>query len=159
MDTSTDNAGALPRIRLAEPDDAPRIAPLFDAYRQFYEQPADAARALAYIAERLARQQSEILLAEDNQGRLLGFCQLYPSFCSVEAAPIFVLYDLFVSPATRRTGAARALMQAAAELGRLRGKARLDLSTAHGNLAAQALYESLGWQRDTQFRYYSLGLR
>jgi hypothetical protein len=26
---------------------------------------------------------------------------MYPSFCSVEAAPIYTLYDLFVSPLAR----------------------------------------------------------
>jgi ribosomal protein S18 acetylase RimI-like enzyme len=38
------------------------------------------------------------------------------------------------------------------------GVASLSLSTAHDNLPAQALYESLGWQRDTQFREYGLTL-
>ena len=37
-------------IRHASVADAARIAPLFDAYRQFYEQPADAAAALASSA-------------------------------------------------------------------------------------------------------------
>ena len=36
-------------IHTAIPEDAALIAPLFDAYRQFYEQPADADAALAFI--------------------------------------------------------------------------------------------------------------
>jgi ribosomal protein S18 acetylase RimI-like enzyme len=32
---------------------------------------------------------------------------------------------------------------------------RMDLTTAHTNTAAQALYESLGWTQDTVFRAYS----
>jgi ribosomal protein S18 acetylase RimI-like enzyme len=38
------------------------------------------------------------------------------------------------------------------------GMARLDLSTAKSNLAAQALYESLGWVRDEVFYTYNKGL-
>ncbi|MBT9598956.1 MAG: GNAT family N-acetyltransferase, partial [Vitreoscilla sp.] len=91
-------------------------------------------------------------------GEPAGFCQLYPSFCSVEAAPVMVLYDLFVAPAARGQGLAGALMQAAEAHAREAGCARLDLSTAHDNLAAQALYESRGWLRDEVFRVYSLRL-
>lgn len=91
-------------IRHASVADAARIAPLFDAYRQFYEQPADAAAALAFISARLERGESVILLASVD-GAPVGFCQMYPSFCSVIAAPIYVLYDLFVA---RRARAARA---------------------------------------------------
>ena len=93
-------------IRHASVADAARIAPLFDAYRQFYEQPADAAAALAFISARLERGESVILLASVD-GAPVGFCQMYPSFCSVIAAPIYVLYDLFVAPAARQSGAGR----------------------------------------------------
>ena len=86
---------------------------------------------------------------------LVGFCQLYPSFCSVEAKPIYVLYDLFVAPTTRKTGAGRALMLAAEARARADGKARTDLTTAKTNLRAQALYESLGWVRDEVFYAYN----
>lgn len=142
-------------IRQACADDAPAIAPLFDAYRRFYEQAADLQGAEHFLAERLARQESEILLACDDKGWILGFCQLYPTFCSVEAAPIFSLYDLFVQPAHRRSGVGRALLQAAEKLARERGKVRMDLTTARSNHMAQALYESLGWQRDVVFLAYS----
>src|SRR5256885_1014079 len=90
-------------IHTAIPEDAALIAPLFDAYRQFYEQPADADAALAFITARLERGESVILLARRPDGSALGFCQLYPSFCSVLAAPIYVLYDLFVAPDARRS--------------------------------------------------------
>ena len=76
-------------IRLATPADADTVAPLFDAYRQFYEQAPDLAGAKAFIAERLEREESVILLALDASQTAVGFCQLYPTFCSVEAAPIY----------------------------------------------------------------------
>ena len=43
-------------------------------------------------------------------------------------------------------------------LARQRGKARMDLTTARSNHAAQALYESLGWTRDEVFLAYSRAL-
>jgi ribosomal protein S18 acetylase RimI-like enzyme len=142
-------------IRLATPADVDAIAPLFDAYRQFYEQAPDRAGARAFIAQRLEREESVVLLALDASGAAIGFCQLYPAFCSVEAAPIYTLYDLFVEPGARKTGAGRSLMIAAEATARADGKARMDLTTAHTNTAAQSLYESLGWVQDTVFRAYT----
>ena len=146
-----------PTIRPAGPDDLDALAPLFDAYRRFYEQPGDVALASAYLHARLERGESAILVAEAD-GELLGFCQLYPTWCSVAAARIFVLYDLFVDAPARRAGVGRALMRAAQAFGREAGAARLDLSTARTNLRAQALYESLGWRRDDVYLTYSLSL-
>ena len=54
---------ATVHIRLATPAAADTVAPLFDAYRQFYEQAPDLAGAKAFIAERLEREESVILLA------------------------------------------------------------------------------------------------
>lgn len=142
-------------IHTAIPEDAALIAPLFDAYRQFYEQPADADAALAFITARLERGESVILLARRPDGSALGFCQLYPSFCSVLAAPIYVLYDLFVVPDARRLGVGRALLLAAEAHARATGHARMDLTTARDNRQAQALYESLGWVRDEVFLTYT----
>ena len=62
--------------------------------------------------------------------------------------------DLDVAPASRRGGVARTLMLAAQDLARARGARKLELSTTRTNLAAQALYESLGWVRSEQFLTY-----
>jgi ribosomal protein S18 acetylase RimI-like enzyme len=70
----------------------------------------------------------------------------------------YLLNDLFVSAAARRCGVAAALLRAAAEQARALGAASLSLSTALDNAPAQALYESLGWQRDAQFCEYGLTL-
>lgn len=142
-------------IRLAGVDELDLIAPMFDAYRQFYEQPADLNLARRFIAERLQRGESEILLATDDGEQALGFCQLYPTFCSVAAAPIYTLYDLFVMPQARRLGVGRALLLAAEARAAQTGRVRLDLSTAKTNQTAQSVYESLGWVRDNEFYTYS----
>jgi ribosomal protein S18 acetylase RimI-like enzyme len=141
-------------LRRAAATDLDALAPLFDAYRRFYEQPADLALARAFLEARLARDESVVFVADAGQG-LVGFCQLYPSWCSVAAGRIFVLYDLFVVEQARRGGAGRALMQAAQDFAREAGAVRVDLATAHANTRAQALYESLGWMRDNLYRTYS----
>jgi ribosomal protein S18 acetylase RimI-like enzyme len=145
-------------IRKIEERDLRAVAQLFDEYRQFYEQPSDLALALHFIRARVDNDESVILVAESADGQLHGFCQLYPSYCSVLAQPIYVLYDLFVTYTARRQGVAKKLMDAAQQQGKADGKARLDLTTAKTNLKAQALYESQGWVRDDVFYTYNLSL-
>ena len=133
------------RILRAGIDDLDAVAPLFDLYRQFYAQAADASRARDFIGERLGRGDSVVLLAEFD-GAVVGFTQLYPSFSSVAAARTWILNDLYVAAGARRHGVARALLQAAADFARTDGALRLELETTPDNLAAQALYRRLGWQ-------------
>ena len=141
--------------RIATLADLDVIASLFDDYRQFYEQAPNLALAKSFIRDRLRNNESVILLASNETQKLVGFCQLYPTFCSVEAKPIYSLYDLFVSPEARRSGAGKVLLQAAERLAAASGKARMDLTTAKTNKPAQAAYESLGWVRDEIFYAYS----
>jgi ribosomal protein S18 acetylase RimI-like enzyme len=145
--------------RLAELRDLDAIAPLFDAYRQFYDKPPDLALARRYLDERFRRNESVIFVAEDKDGDIVGFTQLYPAFCSVLADRTFVLYDLFVRPSARGTGAGRALMEAAEAHARKSGAARLELQTAKTNKIGQSLYESCGWDRDELFYVYTKSLR
>jgi ribosomal protein S18 acetylase RimI-like enzyme len=142
------------RTRIATLADLDIVAPLFDAYRQFYEQAPDAAAARHFIRDRLQRDESTVLLALNDAQQAIGFCQLYPIFCSIEAKPIYSLSDLFVVPEARRSGAGRALLLAAERHARNTGRVRLELTTAHTNKTAQAAYESLGWQRDEVYVAY-----
>jgi len=146
------------QIRQATILDLDTLAPLFDGYRQFYDQPADLARARHFLAERFHHQESLILLALDEHDAGLGFTQLYPLFSSVRTVRTWLLNDLFVAAHARRQGVAVGLLGAAVEHARALGAASLSLSTALDNAPAQALYESLGWQRDHQFCEYSLTL-
>lgn len=146
------------QVRQATVHDLDALVPLFDGYRQFYGQPGDPARARDFLAARFAHHESVILLADDGQGAGLGFSQLYPLFSSVRTARVYLLNDLFVSPDVRRRGVAAALLRAAANHARALGAVGLSLSTALDNAPAQALYESLGWQREREFCEYSLTL-
>jgi GNAT superfamily N-acetyltransferase len=73
-------------------------------------------------------------------------------------ARIFILNDLFVVPEARRRGTGLALLNAAAEYGRLVGALRFVLSTEEANKTAQSLYEKVGWKRDTVFCAYQTTL-
>jgi ribosomal protein S18 acetylase RimI-like enzyme len=146
------------QVRQATVHDLDAVAPLFDAYRQFYRQAPDPARACAFLAERFAHHESVIFLAFDAAGAAIGFTQLYPVFSSVRAVRTYLLNDLYVEPRARRSGAARALLAAAAGYARANGAASLSLTTALDNMPAQRLYESLGWVRDNEFCEYALTL-
>ena len=145
-------------VRQAAITDLDAITPLFDAYRQFYRERPDLGLAQRFLRERLQRNESTILIAHDKDGTTLGFAQLYPSFSSEKARPMFILNDLFVIPASRRLGVGRLLLEAAADFGRKAGAASLTLATAVSNTPAQALYETAGWTRDTEFYTYNLPL-
>lgn len=145
-------------VRQANSNDAASIAPLFDAYRQFYGKDKEPELALFFVSERLKNGESTIFVASDDEGRATGFTQLYPSFSSVSAGPIYVLNDLFVVPGARGAGVGRALLDAAAAFGRDQSALRLALSTARTNVSAQKLYEKNGWVRDGSYFDYSLEL-
>jgi len=148
------------QIRQATSADLDRVAPLFDAYRQFYRLAPDLPLARAFIAERLSRGDSTIYLAEE-QGAGLGFVQLYPVFSSTAVVPgrLWLLNDLYVIPAARGRRVGHGLMERARELGLATGARGIFLQTARDNTPAQRLYEALGYRRDEQFLVYELDLQ
>jgi len=145
-------------VRRATIQDLDRLVPLFDGYRQFYMQQPDLLIARQFLADRLVRSEAVVLIAEDRDEAAIGFVQLFPTFSSILAAPIYLLSDLFVTPAARRRGVGTQLLNAAAEIARAAGAVRLELSTAITNLPAQRLYDALGWKRDEEFYVYGLSL-
>lgn len=145
-------------VRRANLDDLDQLVPLFDGYRQFYGEASDLSLARQFLAERMSRGQSVVLIAKGPDGTAIGFVQLFPSFCSVRTASIYVLNDLFVALEARRRGVGMLLLRAAAEIGRTAGAVRLELSTAITNVSAQRLYNVLGWKRDEEFHVYSVSL-
>jgi ribosomal protein S18 acetylase RimI-like enzyme len=147
------------KIRDASADDIGDIARLFDSYRQFYGVAPDLETAKKFILERFQNEESKIFVAEGDDGVISGFVQLYPSFCSVSATKIYILYDLFVQPIARSLGLGPKLMNRASEYAREQGASRLDLMTAHDNHHAQHVYEKLGYKKVMEnFYRYSLAL-
>jgi ribosomal protein S18 acetylase RimI-like enzyme len=151
-------------IERARAEDADSVAPLFDAYRQFYGAAPDLAAARAFIAARLERAESIVLLArslprESDSFGVVGFAQLYPSFSSVSLGPIVVFNDLFVLPSWRRSGVARSLIRETVRHGEQVGALRIHLSTQLTNAPALRLYQSLDFVPDEEFTHMSLALR
>ncbi|WP_350599688.1 GNAT family N-acetyltransferase [Pseudomonas sp. 65/3-MNA-CIBAN-0223] len=135
------------------------IAPLFDAYRVFYRQPSNLAQSRAFIAERIARDESVIFLAQDDTGEALGFVQLFPTFSSIDAHRTWLLGDLFTTANARGRGVGTLLMNTARSFAVLSGGKGMVLETATDNVNAQRLYESLGYVRDSGYYTYCLDLQ
>jgi ribosomal protein S18 acetylase RimI-like enzyme len=155
--------GEAPEYRIEEvaADDAELVAPLFDAYREFYKCEPDSPRALAYLRERLAKGDSTIFAAVEGEGagrRAIGFTQLYPTWESLDMGKMYVLYDLFVDSTVRRRGVGRALLDRAVGFARKNGAVVVLLETAKDNVHAKGLYESAGWTLDEQFDTYHFEL-
>jgi len=145
-------------VRKANAGDLDLVAPLFDAYRQFYRKPPDLALARKFLLERFQHSESVIFVAIEEGGAAVGFVQLFPSFSSGAAARILILNDLYVAPEARRAGVGKLLLRAAADFGRAVGAVRLTLSTEITNAPAQSLYEAEGWKLQTDFCVYNLAL-
>lgn len=145
-------------ILRATPAHVDLVAPLFDAYRQFYGCAPDPETARSFLRERLERGESVVFVAVSD-GRGVGFTQLYPSFTSVGAARAWILNDLYVIPEARRTGVGRLLMETAREMAVATGAAWMELATAKDNAKAQALYRSCGYVREERFDRYQLKLK
>lgn len=149
--------GTLKVVR-AGPEDLKEVSVLFDLYRQFYGEAADEKLARSFIRQNMKHDHSVIFLARDKKGKALGFTQLYPNRCSVEAKPFLTLYDLYVNSGSRKSGIGRELMEEAKKYAKKVGASRIDLETAVDNFGAQTLYEDLGYARDKEFYKYSLNI-
>ncbi|GAO42253.1 GNAT family N-acetyltransferase [Flavihumibacter petaseus] len=139
-------------IRLAEVEDAPAAAYLFDQYRQFYYQKSNLQGATDFLTDRLKAKESALLIAVE-EGELKGFCQLYPIFSSVSMRRAWLLNDLFVAEASRGKGIASRLLDAAVSMATDQGAGWLLLQTAPDNIPAQALYEKKGWLKENDLFY------
>ncbi|GHH78917.1 GNAT family N-acetyltransferase [Promicromonospora soli] len=153
-------------VRPANDDDVDAVVDLFRQYLRFYEQYVPDAEARAYLLARRDAGDSVLLVAvlspegDEPEGsaaghELVGFAQSYPTWSSVSLSRSWVLNDLFVSPAARGTGAARALVQETCRRAKDAGAIRVSLATAWDNVAAQGLYESEGFVRDQHFHHYA----
>jgi ribosomal protein S18 acetylase RimI-like enzyme len=137
--------------------DLKEVSNLFNLYRMFYKQPSNLNGAELFISERLKNQESVIFVAVD-QGKYLGFTQLYPSFSSVSMKRTWILNDLYVHEEARKKGVAQKLLETAKEYALSTGAKSLELQTAPDNKDAQRLYEKNGYKADSSFLNYSLNL-
>jgi len=146
-------------IRRLGPGDLDALAPLFAGYLDFYRVTQTPADQRAFLAARLAADDSAAFGAFDESGQMTGFALCHFTHNSLRLAPAWILHDLFVGPEARRRGNARALLETVHAAAREAVACEAVLSTAHDNRTAQALYEGAGYRRDQIFRTYVRDLR
>ncbi len=130
-----------------------KIVPLFDAYRQFYEQKSNPIQVASFLEERFINQQSIIFCACTPSEEVVGFVQLYPIFSSVSMKKLWLLNDLFVTPTYRKNKIGEQLLLAAKEFAQHTKAKGLMLQTAHDNDPAKKLYEKFGFVLDQDLVY------
>jgi ribosomal protein S18 acetylase RimI-like enzyme len=130
-------------VRHGELTDAEAIARLLHDFNTEYGDFTPGPRAITErIRELLAAGEITVLLGgEPPEG--LALLRFRPSLWK-ESLDCY-LEDLYVVPERRGRGLGRALMEAAIELARDRGAADMHLGTSEDDVAARALYESLGF--------------
>ncbi|AIZ34342.1 GNAT family N-acetyltransferase [Pseudomonas parafulva] len=134
------------------------LTPLFVQYREFYGQLPYPDTSRTFLRKRLTRGESVIYLAlpDDDDSRLLGFCQLYPSFSSLSLKRVWIVNDIYVAEDSRRMLVADHLMREAKKMARQSNAIRLRVSTSSDNEVAKKTYESMGFRKDTEFENYIL---
>ncbi len=130
-------------VRTAGLDDADAVARLlYDFNREFDSPTLEPGPLAERIRLLLTEGHNRILLAGDGPDGV-AVLRLRPSIWSV--ALECYLAELYVVPARRGQGLGRALMEAAIALAREEGANYMDLGTSEDDVAARALYESLGF--------------
>ena len=136
------------------------LAVLFNDYRRFYRQSSDLDAARRFLNDRLTNDESVIFAARlAEMDGLAGFTQLFPTFSSVQMGRVWTLNDLFVAESARGQGVAHALMEAARAFAVSTGAVALELATERDNTAAQALYDSLDYERVDEYLHFALTLK
>ena len=143
----------IKNISMEELDD---LVMLFDQYMVFYKQPSAPDKYREYLSERLKNDEATVFIAYSSDNEPVGFVLNYHSFFSVSLGKVIVLNDLFVASSHRKQGIANNLIDCSINLAKRIGSIRIDLGTAKVNLSAQALYEKIGFVKDTDYFSYSL---
>jgi ribosomal protein S18 acetylase RimI-like enzyme len=130
-------------IRLARANDALTFGELLHAFNTEFEEPTPSAELIAARAAPLIESgELAVLLAADGRD---GFAVLRFRPSVYTGALDAYLEELYIVPERRGRGLGRALLETAMEHARERGAARIELNTSENDVAARALYESVGF--------------
>ena len=140
--------------------DLPELLPLMRGYCDFYEVNPSDDELLAFSRELLASPELDgvQLLARDDEGPAIGFATILWTWSTLSASRIAVMNDLFVSPDSRGSGAADALIKACAERAREHGATSLEWQTARDNDRARKVYDRVGGRMSDRWVDYDLSL-
>ena len=143
------------KFRTANINDLEQVSILFDDYRVFYEKPTHVEASKHFISERIKNHESIIIVAEAENGNLVGFTQLYPIFSSTRLKRLWLLNDLFVHPNYRGRNISIRLINEAKNLSNNTNAAGVILETAKSNHIGNKLYPQCGFELDNDHNYYS----
>ena len=130
-------------FRAAEAADAQAVGRLLHDFNTEYDEPTPGARVLAErIRELLAGGDTMVLLGGAGPDGV-AVLRFRPAIWTRTLE--CYLAELYVAPERRGQGLGRALMEAAMEAARREGATYIDLATGEDDVAARALYESLGF--------------
>lgn len=145
------------RIVQATLEHLDQLTPLFIKYRELFGQVAYPESSRKFLSTRISRKESVIYLAmPDDEERILGFCQLYPSYSSLSLKRVWILNDIYVCEDARRQLVADHLIQAAKKMAKETQAIRMRVSSSINNDVAHKLYESLGFVEDHEFKNFIL---
>jgi ribosomal protein S18 acetylase RimI-like enzyme len=131
-------------VRRANSDDAESIGRLLHDFNREFDEPTPEPATLAErVRELLTAGEITVLLGGGSPPRGLAVLRFRQALWS-DSLDCY-LEELYVVPARRGRGLGRALMEAAIELARGAGADHMDLGTSEDDVAARALYESLGF--------------
>ena len=137
---------ADPIIRPPTAADRGALLALMDAYVvDFYRCPRPPAERMEALVDLLGEGvEGAQLVAEADDGELVGFATLYFTWSTLNADRIAILNDLYISESARGAGVATPLFQEALALSRERGCVAMEWQTATDNHRAQAFYAKMG---------------
>ncbi|MBQ0151449.1 MAG: GNAT family N-acetyltransferase [Chryseobacterium sp.] len=143
----------MKNTRKAETKDLEMLSQLFDEYRIFYHKESNINDAQVFLNERIAQQDSEIIVVEENQ-ILVGFVQLYPLFSSTRMKKYWLLNDLFVNENHRGKGYSKQLIGSAKKICKESDACGILLETGKDNLIGNQLYPSCGFKIYDEVNFY-----
>jgi GNAT superfamily N-acetyltransferase len=120
------------------------LAKIFDQYRAHYGEASDALRSASWLDENVSTGRLRVFVAED-RGRFVGFAITMEMPGSLRLAHYWQIRDLFVLPAHRRLGVARALLASVRAAAIASGALRLVVQTEDDNDPALRLYTDSGY--------------
>jgi ribosomal protein S18 acetylase RimI-like enzyme len=130
-------------VRRATADDAQAVGRLLDDFNREFDEPTPGPAALAErVRTLLGHGDTVVLLAGEGPD---GLAVLRFRAAIWDDALECYLAELYVVPAERGQGLGRALMEEAMDVARAEGATHMDLGTGEDDVAARALYESLGF--------------
>lgn len=133
-------------IRPAMPDDLDTIAAFIRALADYEKQPQDCVFDDEELRRNLfgARPFAEVLIAEDDAGKPVGFALFFHNFSTWLGKPGIWLEELFVDPDVRGGGYGKALLKAVAQIAMERGCGRYEWSVLNWNTPAIDFYKAHG---------------